>query len=298
MNIEEVLQDYLQICRMQKRLDEKTIKAYRIDLQQFCVFLNESGSEVARDAISHYIMDLNNHLKPRSVKRKTASIRAFCRFMEEEGWIEENPFCKLRIGMREPMQLPRTVPLRTIEAMLRTAYDKINAGTKSQHYSALRDAAVMELLFATGVRISELCKLDKADVDLEEGILRIRGKRARERVLRVTNPCVLHTLREYEKENVYSEAFFNNRQGRRLSEQSARNMIRKYATAVSDMHVTPHMFRHSFATLLLEDGVDVRYIQSLLGHSSITTTEIYTHVATAKQREILETHHPRNRMIL
>ena len=241
------------------------------------------------------MMKLNAAYKIRTTKRKIASIRAFYKYAEEERGLN-NPLHGFHSGIRKPIQLPRTIPTHVIEAMLRLAHERKARGTDSEKARALRDAAVMELLFATGVRISELCQINCSDINLIDGTLRIRGKGARERIVRIANDSVLELLNQYSAATGEREAFFLNRCKRRLSDQSARTIICNYANAVSAGHITPHMFRHSFATLLLEDGVDIRYIQAMLGHSSIMTTEIYTHVATSKQRELLEAHHPRNKM--
>ena len=299
--IDQLVQDYLKICKYQKRLDPKTLKAYQIDLRQFCEFLAQHRTSLSKESLSMYTMDMNQKFKPRSVKRKIASLKAFCRYLENEEILPDDPFRKLPIGLREPVQLPRTIPLRVIEAMLNSAYAQINATTGNKQIRAIQDAAVMELLFATGVRVSELCSLDMVDVDLEEGIIRIHGKGAKERMLQIGNSDVLLILQRY----LYSvprptpSPFFVNQRGQRLSEQSVRLILRRYEMVASNhLHITPHMFRHSFATLLLEEDVDIRYIQMMLGHSSIVTTQIYTHVATAKQKEILSAKHPRNRIMI
>lgn len=165
----------------------------------------------------------------------------------------------------------------------------------------LRDIAVLELLFATGVRVSELCSLQYNDMRLDEGEIKIYGKGAKERFVQIANTDVLEAL--YSHQEVYKDiiaqagTFFVNRLGKPLSDQSARDIVDKYSKLAGvQTHVTPHMFRHSFATLLLEEGVDIRYIQRLLGHSSIVTTQIYTHVAGRKQRDILSAKHPRNKI--
>lgn len=297
----QLVQDYLKICQFQKRLDEKTLKAYRIDLRQFCEFLSCHQAELTRETLSEYIMDMNQHFKPRSVKRKIASIKALCHYLEDEEILAENPFRKLSTGMREPIQLPRTIPLRVVENILEAAYAQINRSVGIQEQWAVRDAAVIELLFATGVRVSELCNLDVSDVDLVEGVIRIHGKGAKERILQIGNADVLSILCRYSTLVSRSDSipFFVNRRGNRISEQSVRLILRRYEkVATGQLHITPHMFRHSFATLLLEEDVDIRYIQKMLGHSSIVTTQIYTHVATAKQKEILSTKHPRNKLLV
>ena len=165
----------------------------------------------------------------------------------------------------------------------------------------IRDIAIIELLFATGMRISELCSLKPKDIDLQSSNILIYGKGAKERILQIGNPEVLSALISYrdtfEKDIAACGYFFVNRLKQRLSDQSVRFMIDHYARLAGiEQHITPHMFRHSFATLLLEQDVDIRYIQRMLGHSSISTTEIYTHVSNAKQKDILVHKHPRNLM--
>ena len=162
----------------------------------------------------------------------------------------------------------------------------------------LRDAAIIELLFMTGIRISELCSLSNNSINLHTGTILIYGKGDKERRLQITNANVLSILKKY-KSNVpfcpdpYAP-FFINQNGTPISDQSIRRMLRRYCNLANiNLHITPHMFRHTFATSLLDADVDIRYIQEMLGHSSITTTEIYTHVSTAKQTDILTNKHPR-----
>lgn len=299
-SIEQAVKQYLRACEFQKNLDAKTVKAYRIDLRQFTEYLTEQNAEIDRETVKSYIMYLNQRYKPRSVKRKIASLKALCTYLEDEELLEVNPFARLKIKLQEPFILPRTIPLRVIERMLAAAYHELRCGEPEQtRRKALRNAAVMELLFATGMRVSELCGLNTDDVDLVDGTVRIFGKGAKERILQITNVEVLSVLRSYTQvfKPIERGAFFLNQRKTRLSEQSVRLMLRKYADQVgTPLHITPHMYRHSFATLLLEEDVDIRYIQQLLGHSSISTTQIYTHVATAKQRDILSLKHPRNRI--
>ena len=198
-----------------------------------------------------------------------------------------------------PVILPKTIPLPTIELLLSSIYHQYSyAATDFQRKNALRDAAVIELLFATGIRISELCSITPDDINLSNRTLLIFGKGSKERLLQIGNDDVVHTLLEYRKcylpDIKRTNRFFVNQAGRPLSDQYVRRTIRKYCSLASiDMHITPHMFRHTFATSLLEADVDIRYIQEMLGHSSIHITEIYTHVSTAKQRDILMNKHPR-----
>ena len=293
---------YLLDCQYQKGLDPKTLKAYRIDLAQFSALINQKNLELTRDGIMEYIADLHQQYRPKTIRRKIASIKAFCGYLEYEELIKDNPFSRLRLKLSTPLILPRTIPLSAIGAILTAAYQmKEYAKTPGQRDVVLRDIAVLELLFATGVRVSELCALQYDDVRLDEGEIKIYGKGAKERFVQIANPDVLKALYNYQEvyKDIIAQAgtFFVNRLRRPLSDQSARSIVDKYSKLAGvETHITPHMFRHSFATLMLEEGVDIRYIQRLLGHSSIVTTQIYTHVASKKQRDILSEKHPRNKI--
>lgn len=302
-NIDQCILSYLSHCKYEKGLSFQTLKAYQIDLEQFAQFIKNEMRSPSKDVLQSYISSLRQQYKIKSEKRKIASLKAFFDYLEYEGKIEENPFAKLRIKLHEPFLLPRTIPLSAIHKLLACAYSKKSTvGTNSYTYrTVLRDIAILELLFATGMRVSELCTLRSESVDLIENVITIRGKGAKERIIQICNPSVLAAIRSYHtafiNEIESSGWFFINRLGHRLSDQSVRLMICKYTDMADiELHITPHMFRHSFATLLLEEDVDIRYIQRLLGHSSIMTTQIYTHVSAKKQRDILTFKHPRNKI--
>lgn len=309
MNEQETVQlltQYLKYCRYEKGLSEKTIKAYRIDLAQFSSFLGKSLLNCEKGDMQGYLSSLHGCYKVKSMKRKIASLKAFYNYLECEDIIEQNPFVKLRVKLHEPFLLPKTIPLTNIDLILQCAYKTMDAQTSMQSYSYksnLRDIAILELLFATGMRVSELCSISTETIDMNNGTIRIYGKGAKERIIQVDNPDVRAAVEKYYE--AFSEQIqrtgwlFVNRLGNHLSDQSVRNMVNSYATRAGiEQHITPHMFRHSFATLLLEEDVDIRYIQQLLGHSSITTTQIYTHVTSKKQRDILATKHPRNKITI
>ena len=299
----ELIEEYLYYGRKQRKLDEKTICAYRIDLKQFLEFNGQEELVMSREAIRKYILHLHDVYKQKTVKRKIASLKAFYSYLEEEEIIEDSPMRKVRTEFREEKVLPRTIPYSTLETLLSYMYSlKLQTqNTESRTKLLNRDIAVVETLFATGIRISELCNLPQKNIDLEQGIFCIKGKGNKERYLQIGTVQVIKQLQEYKNqwkdELSQTEFFFLNRYGERYSEQSARRMVRRYAEhAMIDLHVTPHMFRHAFATLLLEEEVDIRFIQKMLGHASITTTQIYAEVASKKQMEILRMKHPRNRM--
>lgn len=296
------ISQYLKTCETIKKLDSKTLKAYRIDLSQFHTFMLSQKDFTEKKPLNSFLSQLHTKYKPKTAKRKIATLKAFFHYLVYEDLLSQNPFEKLNVKFREPQVLPRAVPNTIIEIFLQTMYkQKKLAHTTYKYNSILRDIAVIELLFATGVRVSELCSLTPSQIDFTTYKIIINGKGAKERILQIGNEDVKEILSEYYiafKTDISKTGwFFINRLHKRYSEESVRNMIVKYLRlAAIDMHLTPHMFRHSFATLLLESDVDIRYIQRMLGHSSIKTTEIYTNVSTSKQNSILTAKHPRNSM--
>lgn len=298
--IKNNINNYLDYCKSQKRLDEKTLKAYHIDLNQFSdKIIISSINEINISILENYISFLNNIYKPKTVKRKLATIKAFFHYLKYKNIIQYNPFNKMITQFREPIILPKVIPLKTIEYFLSTIYNQMHyADTAFKKKNALRDAAISEILFSTGMRISELCSIKPHDINLSTGTILIYGKGNKERRINIGNEQVISILKEYRSEfsseiNMCGH-FFANQYGRMLNDQAVRRMINKYCSLASiDLHITPHMFRHTFATSLLDADVDIRYIQEMLGHSSINITQIYTHVTTAKQREILINKHPR-----
>ena len=250
--------NFLEYCRYQKRLDEKTLKAYRIDLEQFHAGIAvDSILEITSDTLESFIANLHQKYKPKTVKRKIAVVKAFFHYLEYKDVIDRNPFHKIQVKFREPAMLPKTIPIHTVEHFLSVIYHRhAEAKTDCQKKSTLRDIAVIELLFATGMRISELCSLKAADVNLYDRSILIYGKGSKERKIQIGNDDVIHILEEYKAaflpEIQSCSNFFVSLSGRVLSDQSVRRMINKYTSfADIDLHITPHMFRHTFATSLL-----------------------------------------------
>ena len=296
----ELIEEYLQHCQVRKELDPKTIRAYRADLRDFRLYTeSRNGDFQSKEAVGSYVDSLHYEKAPRTIKRKIASIRAFYHYLIYAEEIAENPLYRLDLSFKLPRRLPRYIPNHVMNIFYQELYSqKKRADTPYQLKCAVRDIAVIELLFATGLRISELCGLKREAVNLCEGEVRIHGKGDKERILQLTEKITIDSLREYEtlfKAQIReSEHFFLNKYGHPLSDQSVRDMIKRLTCAASiSMHITPHMFRHSFATYLVNQDVDIRCIQEMLGHSSIRTTEIYTHVDMAKQRNVLQTKNPR-----
>ena len=299
MNLQEKVKPYLEYCIYRKELDAKTIKAYRIDLTQF--FFYVQSDEPEKEAIEQYITELHKKYKQKTIKRKIASIKAFYSYLEEEELVEQNPFRKIKVKFKETVILPRIIPREEIEQLLNYIYASLSSLSRIQYKHSLRDASVIEVFFATGARVYEISNIRAENINLNSGLIRIMGKGRKERYIQISNTAVLDILRKYYEENEpeikKSGYFFINNRGKRYTEQSIRLMLKKYTLKAGiQRKITPHMFRHSFATYLIEEGVDVSCVQQILGHSSIKTTQIYIHVAAKKQADILRELHPRNNM--
>lgn len=305
MQLSKAIQDFKFHCEFEKNLSKKTIQAYNIDLNQFEEYKEYKNIDIEqfdKYLLKEYMQSLYNlNLKVKTIKRKLAVLKAFFTYLEFDEIILVSPFRKMRISIKEPKLLPKTMELKEIRKLLKYIY-KLKDDFKDKNlysYKAIvRDLSIIEILFSTGVRVSELSNLKKENINISTGTITIYGKGSKERVIHICENEVKKILKEYQelfdKEMQIQEYYLINRLGNKISEQSIRLMIKKYQQQANlNKHITPHMFRHSFATLLLEEGVDIRYIQHMLGHSSISTTQIYTQVNMKQQRKILSSKHPR-----
>ncbi|MEQ9263991.1 MAG: tyrosine-type recombinase/integrase [Balneolaceae bacterium] len=309
MTFKKAEESFLIHCQFEKKLSNKTIKAYTSDFKQFRKYLLEENlssniEEVSKETLRLYLKRIS-HFKTKTIKRKIATLKALFNFLEFEDILVSNPFRKLKIKIQDPRTLPEVMDAHEVKSIFMVAYSGVEdlQNQKIQYRTRTRDIAVLELLFATGMRVSELCNLKKDQINLRSGAVTIKGKGGKHRLLHICNKEAKDVLQKYsqlfKQEIDQSRYFFINRLGSRLSTQSVRYMVKHYAQkARLNRKITPHTFRHTFATLLLEEGVDITYIQQFLGHSSISTTQIYTHVNKAKQRQILRLKHPRNRFDL
>lgn len=296
-SFDDLKNEFLHVCEFSRRLDAKTIRAYKIDLSQFQTYLcTDDLSFLEKGNINNYLEALHQKYAPASVKRKIATLKAFYNYLERKEYAD-NPFHKLDVSFREPQKLPRYIPLHVIQELVDIVCQE-QAAAKSEFHKnqTLKDLAVIELLFSTGIRISELCCLPAASIDLQAGEMKIYGKGAKERLLQLDS-AVIKSLIKYQhvfQDQISREGyFFTSARGGHLTDQSVRYMINKYARQTSGkIHITPHMFRHTFAKSLLEQDVDIRIIQPILGHSSIKTTERYTYVSSNKQKEVLQNKNP------
>ncbi|RGQ05551.1 tyrosine-type recombinase/integrase [Blautia obeum] len=299
MRLEDKLAAYLEYCEYRKQLDKKTLKAYRIDLRQY--FEHVNAGEPDKEKIEEFVTYLHKSYKQKTVKRKIASMKAFYNYLEECEIIAESPFRKIKVKFKESVTLPRIIPREEIEKLLNHMYQCLNENDKVSHKHMLRDVAVIEVFFATGARVYEISNIREDSINLNTGLIKLFGKGGKERYVQISNTSILEVLRKYYDENEQaikkSGYFFVNNRESRYTEQSIRLMLKKYTKQAGiERNITPHMFRHSFATYLIEEGVDVSCVQQILGHSSIKTTQIYIHIAAKKQAEILKELHPRNNM--
>jgi len=308
--INEAIDGFLFHCQFEKNLNLKTTHAYEIDLQQFNSYIEKTVEQktiksITKDVLKSYLQKIS-HFKPKTVKRKIASLKAMLNFIEYENERYINPFRKLKVKFKEPYILPFVMTLSEVKKILHIMYQELfNNKNKGQYtYKAqIRNITIVEMLFSTGLRVSEICNLNFSDINLKNGVIKVLGKGNKERIIQICQEEVLSIIKTYyqlHKESINKKgSFFINRIGQPLSTQSVRLMIKSYVKKAGlSKQITPHTFRHTFATLLLEEDVDIKYIQNMLGHSSISTTQIYTHVNMSKQKKILKTKHPRRKLQL
>ncbi|WP_415717031.1 tyrosine-type recombinase/integrase [Maridesulfovibrio sp.] len=303
MKFNHAIKSFLKYCSLERALSPLTLNAYQKDLDQFKSITTAESYDVKdidKELIRSYLYVINDRYKPKTLKRKLATLKSFFNFLEREDIISVTPFRKLHIKIDRSKHIPKTIKESSLSQILKYAYleQRKFCPTSKIYRETTRDICVLELLFATGIRVSELCGISPTEIDLKNNKLKINGKGNKQRMIPLCEKKSLKILKEYT--HLYADilhdstSFFLNRDLRPLSDQSVRRIIKKYSSIAGvTENITPHMFRHTIATMLLENGVDIRNIQILLGHSSLSVTEIYTHVSLSSQREILLKKHPR-----
>lgn len=280
-----VTEDFVDYLRVERNASENTVEAYRRDLQDLVDFLgNQDVDQVEMGHLRDFLKSLHKagHCAS-TIGRKLATLRSFFVFAQREGLVEVNYARAIRAPKREH-RLPHLVDATQIPQLLDApGTDRLG----------LRDRAILEVIYSAGLRVSELVGLNIEDVNLEAGTVKVLGKGKRERLAPI-GQCAIEALVAWLEVRGDSEAVFLNYQGNRLSTRGVQKMLEKYLKAAGlDEQTTPHSLRHSFATHLLDDGADLRSVQEMLGHQSITSTQIYTHVSKARQRAVYQEHHPR-----
>jgi len=292
-----LLQDFLNYLSVERGLAKNTIESYGRDLRQYLRYLNERKhgmtlKETTQATVIGFLLQLKAQGRAAATLSRTlAAIKAFYRFLAKERLIERDPTINLD-APRQEKRLPRILSVDQVARLLERPDLKTPGG--------IRDRAMLEVLYATGLRVSELVNLTPEDINLDEGYLRCYGKGSKERIVPLGTVAgrylafYLHHARKFLASKPNETVLFLNHHGNHLTRQGFWKIIKKYADGLSvNMEISPHTLRHSFATHLLENGADLRSVQEMLGHADISTTQIYTHLTKGKLREVYNRTHPR-----
>ena len=291
---QQSLDAFCDMLLLEEGLARNSIDAYRTDLVQFASWLHRQPAEslvmANADQIGEYLRERNEDAKPSSANRRLSSVKRFYQWLLREQQISEDPCLRLK-SARQGLRIPKTMSEDVVEALL-AAPDESPLG--------LRDRTMLELMYASGLRVSELVLLKTTEISLKEGVLRVTGKGGKTRLI----PFGEHAgswLERYLAESrsailqgQVTDALFVTQRGGPMTRQMFWVLIKKHALKAGiEQHLSPHTMRHAFATHLLNHGADLRVVQLLLGHADITTTQIYTHVAKERLKQLHATHHPR-----
>ena len=299
--MQQSIHGFLRYLKVERNSSPMTIKSYREDLEQLLEYLTESnGAEPSPSQITP--LDLRTYVSAlheagyakSSISRRLASLRSYFRFAQREGLCDSNPAKPLRNPRRE-RKLPHFLTNAEISKLLKAPSRIESLG--------LRDRAILETMYSAGLRVSELVGINTDDLDIDSGLVRVRGKGKRERLAPLGSFAIRAIQRWLSERSPakgqsadQEKAVFLNKFGKRLTTRSVARMLEKYLKLTGlDLRTSPHTLRHSFATHLLDRGADIRSVQELLGHKSLVTTQIYTHISTANLKAVYEKAHPRAR---
>jgi len=298
----KLINDFINYLKNDKNYSKHTILSYENDLMQFLNYLLLLNKIVKIKEINHivlrkYIVYLKeNKYSRRSIARKTSTARSFFKYLLKEGLINSNPALNL-ITPKIDKKLPYFLYIQEVNRLIESA--------ESGKPQGIRDKTILEMLYGTGMRVNEIVNLNIGDIDINEKIVRVFGKGSKERILPLSNPCIKAIKKYLFIRNKYytkinssrknDEAFLLNRFGGRLTARSICRIINKYMEMTGlNKKISPHVLRHTFATHLLGGGADLRSVQELLGHESLSTTQIYTHITKERLKSIYQKSHPRS----
>lgn len=295
--LKEALEDYLHFLRIEKQVSDNTLVAYRTDLSAYIQQLEHlnitSFQNVSKEDISHHLRSQKLEGKSaRTIARKVAALRSFHQFLLRERVTDHDPSYQI-----EHPQFDSVLPkFLTIDEV-----DQLTGAISKEKPQGMRDYALIELLYATGMRISECTQLDQEDVQLSMGFVRVTGKGHKERIIPLNQTSIRLITRYLEsargrlfKPGGDEKALFINQAGKRLTRQGIAKLLKQHAQRAGlTKEITPHLLRHTFATHLIENGADLRAVQEMLGHSDISTTQIYTHIGKKRLKEVYNEFHPR-----
>lgn len=289
--------DFLTMLRVERNVSTHTMDAYKRDINQYLMYLGDLDIKKLSDVKSTHIRDYirvlsDGGMAPASISRIISSIRTYYRFLSSENILDENPVLLIN-NPKLPKKLPDVLSEKEISLIINAIQES------SQFYQ--RDKAIIELLYSCGIRVTELCNLEMSNLFIDEDLIRVMGKGNKERLLplgvrskKYLDDYIKHSRNSHIKKSVSSFVFVS-RNGNQLTRAMINIILNKW-TQVSGLKksVSPHKLRHSFATHLLEGGADLRFVQALLGHSDISTTQIYTHIDKHYLKEVYKIHHPRS----
>jgi tyrosine recombinase XerC len=287
--MDKYIEKFMRYLEIEKNYSAHTILNYKLDLEDFKKFCGEIDFEkIDYLFLRKYLAVLKEKsLGNRSVGRHLSTLRSFFRFLTRENYLKTNPILMLSSPKLEK-HLPSFMTEAEVGKLIESAFAKDDKDERG-----LRDRAILETFYSSGLRISELVALDLNDIDFISGIVKVLGKGRKERIVPIGD-AALRSIRSYiDKRKKKSEIVFLNKNGARISTRGVRNIVEKYLK-FSGAHqgVSPHTFRHSFATHLLNRGADLRTVQELLGHANLSTTQIYTHLTTEKLKSVYDKAHP------
>ncbi len=295
--MEDAIRAFVTFLEVERGASRETIRNYQSDLRQFCSFMSTfrpvtapaiSPDDADSFAIRSYLAWLDRKgEKKSSLARKLATLRSFYRFLTEEGRARQNPAAEVRTP-RQPQHLPQVLTKDDAAALMEFP--------EGDTVLSLRDRAILETLYSTGARVSELVGMNLDDLNLSDGLVRLRGKGRKERLVPV-GAVAVEAIKEYHAGLRHSALepipAFQNSRGGRLTARSVERIVAAYSSRLPGGRVSPHALRHSFATHLLDEGADLRAIQEMLGHTSLGTTQKYTHLATDQLMAVYDRAHPR-----
>jgi len=286
--LNKYIEQFSNSLKAERDVSPHTLKAYTEDLKEFLPFTDKKPQDIDNLDIRGFLASLHHRkLKKSSIARKLATIRSFFKYLHREGYVKKNP-AKLVSSPKIPKVLPRFLTIDETFSLM--------DAPQGDTFKATRDKAILELLYSSGLRVSELTSLDISDLDVKESLVRVKGKGKKERIIPVGSKA-LDAIKNYLPERISlkkkSRALFLNNRGGRLTERSIRRILLEYSRMINlKGHLSPHTLRHTFATHLLHGGVDLRSIQELLGHSSLSTTQKYTHVDIVHLMDVYDKAHP------
>ncbi|MEW6001329.1 MAG: site-specific tyrosine recombinase/integron integrase [Nitrospirota bacterium] len=284
----EYIETFIRYLQVERSASEHTLRAYRKDLEEFFDHIKLKPREIDLIDVRGFLAkQIKRGLKKSSVSRRLASVRSFLKFLHREGHIKSNP-AKLVPNPKIPKLLPRFLSVDDVFSLVERP--------EGIGFIPARDRTILELLYSSGLRVSELSGLNLEDLNIKEGLLKVRGKGRKERLLPVGSKAI-EAIKSYLVERILlkskERALFLNRRRTRLTDRGVRRIVMKYARSLAmDGQISPHTLRHTFATHLLHSGVDLRILQELLGHSSLSTTQKYTHLDITHLMDIYDRAHP------